>query len=894
MLKEHTNFFGSGPDLAELDNRLKAGELPRTVFRDFIRAGREYLHTRFDHGAAVGTLVVAYTGMIDELLKRAWHLHISSDASCTLLAVGGYGRGELHPGSDIDILILLESTADQTLVDSLSNLVTSLFDMGLKLGHSVRTIDECVHWACKDITVMTNLLESRLLIGSLVLYQEVQRATAPQHLWPSDAFFAAKWQEQKARWKRFGDTAYNLEPNIKENPGGLRDIQMIGWVCRRHFGTRTLHELVQRGFLTEAEYQALMDGQSLLWRIRYALHRITGRCEDRLLFEHQRTLAEHFGYVDNRDNLAVEQFMQSYYRTVMELNRLNEMLMQLFQEAIILNGSSVELIAINNRFQARNGYLETLNDKVFAYHPVAMLEVFLLLQTHPQLKGVRASTIRQIRANLWRIDEPLRQDIRARSLFMEILRQTDDRDTQLPRMNSYGVLAAYIPPFNDIVGRMQYDLFHVYTVDAHTLFLLQNLHRLTVPHHVQEFPLASAIAHTIPKQELLYLAGLFHDIAKGRNGDHSLLGSKDALNFCRLHDLSDYDSRLVSWLVERHLLMSMTAQRKDTSDPAVIQAFAAQVGDLNRLDYLYLLTLADIRATNPGRWNTWKDAILKELYHGTRQALQRGLDNPQAQEELLQQKCAEALRLLTSQHQDIQQCQKLWERFSNDFCLYSSPAEIAWQTKVILSTSPEQFPKVSIRPETERGCTQIFLYTKDRDGLFAWSSALLAQLGLNIMDAKIITTDDDHALNLYLVLEQDGSTISSSERQHQIMTTMEQGLQYPDGVEPKISWHIPYRNKFFDTTTKVSISQDQRKNRTILRLVTMDRPGLLAEVGRVFSDYQIRLHNAKIATIGAEAEDIFFITDRNEQPISDPYTQECLCNTLVQRLNADTNVVNAP
>jgi len=875
----------AGPDLADLDRRLASGGPPRTVFRDFLREGRAYLHERFDRGASVAPLVTAYSGLVDELLKRAWRLQLPAEASCALVAVGGYGRGELHPGSDIDILILLDEAHHEWVTDPVAAFVTFLFDIGLKPGHSVRTVAECVYWATQDITVITNLLESRLLVGAEVLYQEVQRATAPDHIWPSDAFFAAKWQEQQTRWKKFGDTAYNLEPNIKENPGGLRDIQMIGWVCRRHFSTRTLHELVQQGFLTESEYRALMDGQSLLWQIRYALHRISGRCEDRLSFDYQRTLAERFGYSNQDHNLAVEQFMQRYYRTVMELNRLNEMLMQLFQEAIILKNHLGSPLPINNRFQSRNGYLETRHERVFERYPVALLEVFLLLQTHPELHGVRASTIRQIRANLGRIDEALRHDIRARSLFMEILRQPDDQAIQLPRMNSYGVLAAYLPAFNDIVGRMQYDLFHVYTVDAHTLFVLRNLRQFTIPRHAQEFPLASAIAHTIPKLELLYLAALFHDIAKGRGGDHSVLGARDAWDFCQLHGLSDYDSRLVSWLVDRHLIMSMTAQRKDLSDPEEIQAFAAQVGDTTRLDYLYLLTVADSRATNPGRWNSWKDALLKDLYHATRHALQRGLDNPQAQDELLQQKRGEALRLLKMQGLEPQQCLGLWVTLSPDFFLHSSPAEIAWQTRVMLETPNERLPRVAIRPETERGCTEVFLYTLDRDGLFAWSSALFSQLALNIMDARIITTDDDKALNLYLVLEEDGCTITDSDRQQEIISALEQGIRYPDGAEPRVTRRIPRQLKHFPIETRVRFAPDPAKNRTLLRLVAMDRPGLLADVGQAFSTCRIRLHNAKIATIGAEVEDIFFITNWDDQPITDPAQLECLRDHLLRRLD---------
>jgi [protein-PII] uridylyltransferase len=871
-------------ELPELDRRLLEGENPLEVFRDALKQGKNRLGEQFDQGVPVTALVTAHCGLVDELLRRVWQLKMPSPSQCALVAVGGYGRGELHPGSDIDIMLLLEEQHLDCIKDPVEQLIMFLWDIGLEVGHSVRTVADCVREAGQDITVITNLLEARQLAGSEHLFQRMLEATGPEHIWPSDDFFNAKWEEQLERRRKYGDTAYNLEPNIKENPGGLRDIQMIGWVCRRHFGTRTLHELVHRGFLTEGEYRTLMDGQALLWKIRYGLHRLSGRREDRLLFDFQRTLAEKFGYTDQDHNLAVEQMMQRYYRTVMELNRLNDMLLQLFQEVIIHKCHLDPPVPINKRFQSRNGFLETTHAKVFAHNPIAILEVFYLLQTEPSLKGVRASTIRQIRSSLHRIDDDTRLDIRARSLFMEILRQPRGITTELRRMNRYGVLAAYIPAFGNIVGRMQYDLFHVFTVDEHTLYVLRNLRRFTIAEHNHEFPLASAIARALPKVELLYLAGLFHDIAKGRGGDHSQLGAQDAMAFCQLHGLSDYDSRLVSWLVEKHLIMSMTAQRKDINDPEEVQSFAAQVGDTNRLDYLYLLTLGDSRATNPQRWNSWKDALLKELYHATRQALLRGLENPQAQDDLVQQKRTEALRLLQMQQHDGNRCIDLWRSLNFDFFLHNSPAEIAWQTRVILETDPGQLPTVSIRPETERGCTEIFLYTHDQDGLFALSSAMLDQLGLNIMDARIITTDDDLALNLYLVLEQDGSHLINPVRQKEVTDYLEGGLRDSSGILPQVTRRIPRQHKHFDTQTRIEFAPDEPNNRTMMRLMATDRPGLLADVGQAFAACKVRLHNAKIATVGAAAEDVFFITNQDDLPLTDPAHLQALRETLNRQL----------
>jgi [protein-PII] uridylyltransferase len=871
-----------------LEQTLAAGDQPVAAFRTALRDGTHRLFERLDDGAPVTELVAARSRLVDALLRAAWVRHLPNDPGVALVAVGGYGREELHPASDVDILILVDGVRGLEGRDAaLEQLVTFLWDIGLEVGHSVRTVAECVGEASADVTVMTNLIESRLLIGAASLHQAMREATAPERIWPSETFFAAKTEEQRARWHKYGDTAYNLEPNIKENPGGLRDIQMIGWVAKRHFDAKNLHDLVHHGFLTEGEHLTLIEGQALLWRIRFVLHRLAGRREDRLLFDYQRTLAREFGFTDGESNLGVEQFMQQYYRTVMELNRLNEMLLQLFQEAILLHDRLAPPVKINSRFQSRSGFLEVTHPDVFRRSPVALLEVFHILQTHPEIRGVRASTIRLIRENRHHIDDKVRADLRARSLFMEILRHPTGITRALRRMNRYGVLAAYIPAFANIVGRMQYDLFHVYTVDEHTLRLLRNLRRFAVAEHAAEFPLASAIAHTIPKLELLYLAGLFHDIAKGRGGDHSELGAHDAWDFCLLHGLSEYDARLVSWLVEKHLLMSMTAQRKDTSDPEVIQTFAAQVGETVRLDYLYLLTVADSRATNPQRWNSWKDALLRELYHATRRALLRGLDNPQAQDELIGQKQSEAIRLLARYGVDPGACMAIWIKFSLDWFLHNSPDEVAWQTRLVLAADPARLPLVNIRPVTARGGSEVFIYTRDQSYLFARTTALLDQMGLSIMDARVMTTDDDMVLSTFHVLElEGGSPIGDERRLEEIRGTLEQELAELDGANVKVPRRLPRRHRYFPTPTEVTFSADERNHRTVMRLITLDRPGLLAEVGAVFDACGIRLHNAKIATVGAEADDVFFITSEEDRPIVCEDALACLRREIHRRLEA--------
>ena len=866
-----------------LDSALGDGQALIAPLREILRQGGEELKARFHAGVPVTQLVAARTGLIDQVLIRLWERTVSEDC-LALVAVGGYGRGELHPGSDIDIQILLGACKLDDCSESIEQFLTSLWDIGLEVGHSVRTVDDCVRESANDITVATNLMESRLLAGSSALYDAMREATGPARIWPSREFFEAKCREQRLRYHKYDDTAYNLEPNIKESPGGLRDIQMIGWVAKRHFGANTLEDLVSHGFLTEAEYQTLMEGQSFLWKIRFILHSINGRREDRLLFDYQRSIAHELGYTDQEHALAVEQFMQRYYQTVMELARLNELLLQLFEEAILLGDRPSEPVSINRHFQARNGFLEVTHDKVFERAPFALLEIFLILQLHPELKGVRASTIRLLRDERHLINENFRSDPRARSLFMEILRQPRGITHELRRMNRYGILAAYLPVFANIVGRMQYDLFHVYTVDEHTLFVVRNLRRCSEPKFSGEYPLCYEISKTIPKPELLYIAALFHDIAKGRGGDHSSLGGRDAELFCRDHGLSVYDTGLVTWLVQNHLLMSMTAQRKDIGDPEVINEFARHVLTTERLDYLYLLTNADIRATNPTLWTSWKDALLRELYSSTRRALRKGLTHPMDEAQLITAKQAEARAVLLGRGIVGERAEELWQTLGDDYFLRHTPEEIVWDTQALLDRDPADLPFVQVRHSERLGGSKVFVYTHDHDDLFAATTRVLDQLAFTIVDARIMTTASGYTLDTYLVLEEDGQPITERRREQEIVLALKETLRDPDQATTAVPRQLPRRLKHFPTPTRISFSRDASGQRTVMELVTTDQPGLLSHVGNAFKICGIRLKNAKIATIGARAEDIFFITDRDNQALSHEEQFACLRSAICRQL----------
>jgi [protein-PII] uridylyltransferase len=879
-----TATFESWFQLDTLDAALTETGSPLGAYKQCLKQGKDILGQQFENGIGAPVLIRARSWLIDEVLVRAWANFMGPDADqATLVAVGGYGRSELMPGSDVDLLILLPDDENNRFDAQITELLTFLWDIGLEVGHSVRTIQDCVEQSLADVTVVTNLMEARLLAGSEKLFRRMQESTAPGEIWNSRTFFEVKSAEQRTRHKKFHDTAYNLEPNIKEGPGGLRDIQMIAWVANRHFGTASLQQLVAHNFLTRKEYETLVEGRDLLWNIRFALHMLTGRGEDRLLFDYQRTLASTFDFHDDDKRLGVEAFMKQYYRTIMELSRLNEMLLQLFHENILHPEGPGEPVAINSRFQSRGGYIEISNDKVFAHYPFALLEMFLLLEQDPQLQGVRAGTIRAVRQHRHLINDSFRNDIRARSLFMEIIKQPQGLTHELRRMNVYGILAAYLPAFEHIVGLMQYDLFHIYTVDEHILAVMRNLRRFTVHEFAHEFPLCSHVIATLPKPELLYLAGLFHDIAKGCGGDHSTLGGKIAHEACIKHGLSDYDAELVTWLVNQHLLMSSTAQREDISDPLVVNRFAGIVGDTVHLDYLYLLTVADIRGTNPEMWNSWKDALLKQLYYNTRRALQRGLQDPMERAEYIQQIRQTAATLLQESSMDAS---TLWDSFGDEYFLRHSPEQIAHHTS-LLTGRTDNSSIVDIQPVTDRGGTEIFIFAPSGDNQFSRITAVLNQLGLNVVDAGITTTADNNILDTFHVLEESGEPVENDLRIEEIKTALLDEINDRERNSWQITRRTPRQYQHFPIKTQLEFKLDEFDQRTVMELVTADRPGLLSHIGRAFADCGVQLLNAKIATLGSRAEDVYYITDMNNNPLTDALISDCLEKAIYKYLDGE-------
>lgn len=855
-----------------------------TVFKDALAAGSAQFNLRFCEGEDIRSLIYERALFIDCILHYAWY-RFEWPAGISLEAVGGYGRGELHPFSDIDLLILHRQDVLAACKDNIERFLAFLWDIGLEIGHSVRTVQQCVDIARDDITVATNIMESRTLVGDESLRLELQALAAPDQLWPADEFFRAKWDEQILRHQKYNDTEYNLEPNIKNAPGGLRDIQVVSWVVKRYFQVRTLKQLHGKSFFTEEEFSMLYSGEEFLWRVRYGLHMVAKRAEERLLFDHQRELAKLFGYSDTSESLAVEQFMHKYYRTVLALRELNDVMLQYLQEVVLSKKTEQQVLALNERFQVRDNYIEAIHHDVFVQQPSALLEIFVLMAQHPEIEGVHATTIRLLRENRHLIDEDYRQDPKNTQLFMKLLQQSTGLVEQLKRMTRYGILGLYLPEFGRVTGQMQHDLFHIYTVDAHTLKVVQNMCDFLLPSAKVDFPVAAHIVPRLPKLQLLYIAGLYHDIAKGRGGDHSTLGAIDAEEFCQRHGVTPRETRLVCWLVEQHLLMSAVAQKQDISDPEIIHNFALAVGDLVHLDYLYCLTVADINGTNKELWNTWRASLLRQLYLDTRRALRRGLENNVDKQDLIEERQQAAIRKLERYGITSEQAWTLWGDMGEEYFLRETFQDIAWHTAAVVDQEDDA-PLILIKKTSSTaltGATQIFVRSKERKNVFVAVATALDQLNLSIQDARIYSSKSGYTVDTFFVLNQDGEPLGNNPvLLKNIHQSLQDELRLAEKYSEVITRRTPRRLKYFSMPTRTSLSNDMVSGYTMLEVISPDRPGLLACIGRIFLQFDIQLQNAKIATLGERVEDIFFISDSQGNPLSDPQ----LCERLQQEICA--------
>lgn len=855
-------------------------------YRNALELGQAAIHDEFLDGADSATLLSLRTAVVDHVLCLLWSQRSDEFDGMALLAVGGYGRSELHPQSDIDIAILLPDKESKKLKakrdEILSVWITALWDLNLDIGHSVRTVKDCEIQAGADITVITNLMEARLLCGSSELFTSMQKTISPSNMWPSEQFFAAKVEEQQQRYTRFQNNAYRLEPNIKESQGGLRDFQTIAWVCQRQFGTSGLEPLVSRGLLEPHELFTLREGLELLWRIRYLLHHVTGRREDRLLFDHQKEIAHALGYTDDTNNRSIEQLMQQFYRTVMSLQRLNEILLQGIGGIIsgITAASSVE--PINERFHLRNGFLEVTHDDVFKEHPSALLELFLVFGNTPEAANVRSHTVRLIRANLPLINADFRSDPVAKKLFVDIFSNPNKLTRTVRLMNRYGVMAAYLPAFDKIVGRMQYDLFHLYTVDEHTVLVIRNLRRMALPQYASEFPHGSSIFEQVERPHVLYLTALFHDIAKGRGGDHSELGAQDVKVFANTHQLPARDAELMEWTVRYHLLMSMTAQRKDIDDPEEQLEFARQVGSIEKLNHLYLLTISDIRATNPEMWNSFKQSLLQSLYRHAYLILKRGLDDPLDAEDVIKRRQAHTRTLLEDSLDDDPRVEALWHSLGDEYFRQYQAIEIARHTEILLANETAPWPLVSIRYSQSRGSSEILIYTPDDNALFALITAIMEQQQLNILSATINTTTSGFALDTFHVLDATNLPIESIERADEIRQLLIKELGSPREI-PTTQTQRPSRQlRYFSVSTKIEFLTDEKES-TEMHITAADRPGILSAVGQILMQARISVNAARISTLGERIDDVFSLSTEDGKPLTNT-DQKMLSDLLKSEL----------
>lgn len=815
---------------------------------------------QFSNHAPVTDLVHDRSDYIDQLLNRLWTFYgFNQQENLTLVAVGGYGRGELHPLSDIDILILSREKISDDIGAKISEFITLLWDLRLEIGHSVRTIEECIEIGQSDLTVATNLQESRHLCGCDETFHHLKMHIHSETFWPSEDFYRAKITEQKERHARYHDTTYNLEPDIKSSPGGLRDIHTLSWVARRHFGATSLYEMSRFGFLTDAEYRELVECQDFLWRVRFALHIELRRYDNRLTFGHQAQVAEHLGF-EGEGNRGVEKMMKEFYRTLRRIAELNTMLLKLFDEAIINKGEVPDAKILDDDFQRRDNLIEARKPALFQARPETILDMFLHVANDSTIDGVSPPTLRQLRTARRRLNRFLCDIPEARDKFIALTRHPNALTKAFSLMHRLGVLSAYLPQWSQIVGQMQFDLFHVYTVDEHSVRLLKNIHRFSDPDNREKHPICCEVYPRIIKKELLILAAIFHDIGKGRGGDHSEIGATEAYDFCIGHGLSKPEAKLVSWLVRHHLLMSVTAQRRDIYDPDVITEFAKQVREEEYLEYLVCLTVADICATNPELWNSWKRTLIAELFHSTQRALRRGLENPPDIRDRIRHNQQMASALVRSEGFSPREIELLWQRFKADYFLRHTHKQIAWHAEKLLR-QPIEKPMVLMSKKPSRGGTELFIYSKDLPSLFATVVAELDRRNFSVHDAQIMTSKDGYALDTFMVLDHHGKPIDQS-RHQAVIKHITRVLENEKQTKLKVR-RTPRQLLHFNVRTRVDFLPTKTGKRTLMEFVALDSPGLLATIGATFAKLDIHLHAAKITTIGERAENLFIITSEH-------------------------------
>lgn len=823
---------------------------PFADLRERLKSGRAALAAAYLETPSAPRYLTRHAALVDSVLSEIG-TRLALPASFCVAAVGGYGRGELFPGSDVDVLLLLphEPTAAQQA--TLENWVQACWDVGLEIGHSVRTVEACIVEADADITVETNLLEARFVWGAAALFDEFGRRFRAR--FDAQHFFDGKLAEQQARHARFDDSAYKLEPNLKDSPGGLRDLHTIHWLAQACGITGGWNGIARAGLLTPAEARRIAREERTLSSLRIHLHILARRREDRLAFDYQTELAERLGLAATANKRAGERLMQGYYRAAKLIQRANDILIQSLRVRLFPVTAPPE--PIDADFQVRARLLEAREPDLFERKPDALLRAFIVYAQRPALAGFEPATLRALWRGSTRIDAAFRTHPAHRALFMTLLRQPVGITRSLRAMHRYGLIGRYIPAFGRIIGQMQHDLFHVYTVDEHILTVLRNMRRLTVPAFAHELPLASRLIAAFDKPELLYLAALFHDIAKGRGGDHSELGAADARRFCRQHGLDKTDSDLVAWLVEMHLVMSRTAQKEDISDPEVIAAFAAKVGHPRRLAALYLLTVADIRGTSPNVWNAWKGKLLEDLYHAT-QARLAGGDETVAD---IAAKQAEARVNLALYGLPTDAADALWKHLDARYFIRFDARDMAWQARMLWrrTDTPDAVVRARLSPAGEG--IQVLVYTPGLPDLFARICGFFARIQYTILEAKIHTTRHGYALDSFQVMDLANRGIHYRDFLSYVEHELARDLDPARPLQPAPRGRLSRHQRHHPYPTTVQLAPDAQGRGHMLSITCADRGGLLFAVAEVLMQHDVSVYAAKIDTLGERVEDTFLI-----------------------------------
>lgn len=848
--------------------------------REYLNALDEQLVSFFKQGFAVASLLEYRTFYIDQMLMQLFkHFKLDKAHDVTLIAVGGYGRAELFLRSDIDLLVASVEQPTEEIQENISSFISHLWDLKLDIGSSVRTIEQTLQNVNADLTICTNMLETRFLCGNIHVYNDLLTTIKNDSTWNTKRFFHAKVAEELDRHHAYKDTSYALEPDIKHNPGGIRDIHVMQWIANFHFQAKTPEDMLVLDFLSKEEYEELIESREVLYQVRYALHITRFKDDNRLSLDCQPSVAELLNYTGT-SNEQVETMMRDLYRSLRRIRELNSMTLQLEVLRITGHLGDDETQFLNNDFVRRGPLIDVTAQDVFENDKSKMIEVFYLMYKHPEVVGLHVNCLRLLRKARRSLTNYLVEVPECRAIFKTILQTPQAAVIAFPLMHEHRVLSAYMPSWEKIEGLCQFDMFHMYTVDEHTIRVIKSIDAM----NKSDDPAHALFKHVyaqLSNPEILVVAALMHDIAKGQGGHHAQLGAGESLYFCQLHRYTLYQTRLVSWLVYNHLLMSATAQRRDINDPQVVNEFTKRVQDEEHLNLLYCLTATDISATNDRAWNSWKDQVLKQLYFSTRQALRHGLEMPHD----IKLHAGENQQLALKYMRDLneQDIRTYWSYYKHSYFIYYTPFELAWHTRNILQFDGENKPLILFAQHDSMG-TEILIHTKEmtKHFNFGYLAYILAKKKLNIQAAQFIRNKLNHSLCTVKFLSQKGGCIDN-ERLHSIRKALLDGI----GEEPNIDQLNAQQNKnakIFKLPTQVNYIEDHTNEATNLEITTLDQPGLLAKIGITFGRFELYVRSARITTTGERADDFFSVTDRQGRPLSER-TKEKLANAICNVLD---------